>query len=216
MNNTNEAAADEQACIKWAERHYRNDEWFESIELSVALNAWHQACAYARAALKAQPAPTEAPPTLQPVDDPLTERKTIDIISRGYKKVGYVLENEAGDYCLSAQHAVRWLAQPHYWRLMHEQDGSLFGTRSPTEEPHPIQQLVDQAQELDMGYGKGEDGARVDAQVTAAARVLANRSADQCGVNREVNWKVYSQDFIDDARAVLEAARAAPQPQEKP
>lgn len=50
------AAADERACIEWAERHYRNEEWFESAELSVALNAWHQACAYAREGLKAQPA----------------------------------------------------------------------------------------------------------------------------------------------------------------
>jgi hypothetical protein len=62
---------------------------------------------------------------------------------------------------------------------------------------------------------QGDDSARLDTQVTAAARVLANRSADQCGVNRDDNWKVYGQDFIDDARAALEAARAAPQPQEQ-
>jgi hypothetical protein len=59
----------------------------------------------------------------------LTRFKTDSVIARGYHIVGYVLVNEAGsDFCLSAQGAVRWLAQPHYWRLMHEQDGSLFGT----------------------------------------------------------------------------------------
>lgn len=79
-----------------------------------------------RAAQSADSTAPGAPESLQPVNDPLTERKTADIISRGYKKVGYVLQNEAGEYCLSAQSAVRWLKQNEYWRLMHEQDGSLF------------------------------------------------------------------------------------------
>lgn len=39
---------DEKACVEWAERYYRNDDWFESTEMSVALNAWLHACAYAR------------------------------------------------------------------------------------------------------------------------------------------------------------------------
>ncbi|MGI4717250.1 MAG: hypothetical protein ACRYGO_07495 [Janthinobacterium lividum] len=41
---------DEKACFKWAESYYRNAEWFESTEMSVALNAWLHACAYARRA----------------------------------------------------------------------------------------------------------------------------------------------------------------------
>jgi hypothetical protein len=40
---------DEKACVAWAERYYRNDEWFDSTELSVAIVAWHNACGYARA-----------------------------------------------------------------------------------------------------------------------------------------------------------------------
>lgn len=74
-----------------------------------------------------------APPPAAPanVDSPgpcnLTERKTAEIIAtRGFRKVGYILANDAGDMCLSAQSAVRWIPQPHYWRLMHAQDGSLF------------------------------------------------------------------------------------------
>lgn len=42
--------------------------------------------------------------------------------------------------------------------------------------------------------------------ISAAARVLADRSADACGVNREDNWKIYSEDFMADAKAALEAA----------
>ena len=58
----------------------------------------------------------------------LTNRKTAEIAGRGYNIVGYVLRREDGEeVCISAESAVRWLPQAHYWRLMHEQDGSLFG-----------------------------------------------------------------------------------------
>ena len=47
------------------------------------------------------------------------------------------------------------------------------------------------------------------AKVSAAARVLADRSAEACNVDKDDNWKVYSEDFIEDARAALEAAEKA-------
>lgn len=74
-------------------------------------------------------APQPAPSTRLRSPD-LTERKTNDIVSRGYKKVGYVLVNNAGEFCISAQSAVRWLPQAHYWRLMHEQNSRLFAPLS--------------------------------------------------------------------------------------
>lgn len=43
----------------------------------------------------------------------------------------------------------------------------------------------------------------------AAARALAERSAAQCGVDAEDNWKIYGEDFIADAEAALNAAGAA-------
>ena len=52
-------------------------------------------------------------------------------------------------------------------------------------------------------------GAPTHAQVIAAARVLAARHANVCCVDADDVWKTYSQDFIDDAQAALEAAAAA-------
>ena len=45
-----------------------------------------------------------------------------------------------------------------------------------------------------------------DEQVTAAARVLNDRQAQACGVDKDDQWKFYSDDFKADARAMLEAA----------
>ena len=41
-----------------------------------------------------------------------------------------------------------------------------------------------------------------------AGRTLANRSADACGIDREDNWKLYSDDYIADAIAALDAIGA--------
>ena len=46
--------------------------------------------------------------------------------------------------------------------------------------------------------------------VSAMARTLADRNADACNVNREDNWAIYGQDYIDDVTAMLAAAPAAP------
>lgn len=46
--------------------------------------------------------------------------------------------------------------------------------------------------------------------VSAMARILADRNADACNVNREDNWAIYGQDYIDDVTAMLAAAPAAP------
>lgn len=46
--------------------------------------------------------------------------------------------------------------------------------------------------------------------VSAMARTLADRSADACNVNREDNWAIHGQDYIDDVTAMLAAAPAAP------
>ncbi len=39
--------------------------------------------------------------------------------------------------------------------------------------------------------------------IIAVARVLADRSADECNVDREDNWKFYSDDFMDEAKAAI-------------
>ena len=45
-----------------------------------------------------------------------------------------------------------------------------------------------------------------DEMVTAAARVLNERQADACGVDRDDQWAIYSDDFKADALAMLKAA----------
>lgn len=41
-----------------------------------------------------------------------------------------------------------------------------------------------------------------------AARILCERSADSCGVDRDDNWSIYSEEFKDDAKAMLDACGA--------
>ena len=45
-----------------------------------------------------------------------------------------------------------------------------------------------------------------DKMIFVAARVMNDRQADACNVDRDDQWKIYGQDFIGDARAMLEAA----------
>ena len=45
-----------------------------------------------------------------------------------------------------------------------------------------------------------------DEMVVAAARVLNERQADACGVDRDDQWAIYSDEFKDDALAMLKAA----------
>jgi hypothetical protein len=51
--------------------------------------------------------------------DHLCEHKTQDIMSRGYKRCGYVLMNDAGHCCIINGAAVRWLTKDECWQLMH-------------------------------------------------------------------------------------------------
>lgn len=74
----------------------------------------------------------------------MTNLKTGDIAGRGYNIVGYVLRSgDEKEVCISAESAVRWLPQENYWRLMHEQDGSLFGP-APAVKDHVVREAVNQ------------------------------------------------------------------------
>lgn len=46
------------------------------------------------------------------------------------------------------------------------------------------------------------------AQMLLMARTLSDRSAEACNVNAEDNWKIYSELFIEDVRAMLKAIGA--------
>ena len=43
--------------------------------------------------------------------------------------------------------------------------------------------------------------------VSAMAKVLSDRAADACNINRDDNWAMYGQEYIDDVQAMLEVAR---------
>ena len=42
-----------------------------------------------------------------------------------------------------------------------------------------------------------------------AARILCERIADACGVDRDDNWNIYSEDFKADAKAMLDTCGAS-------
>jgi cobalamin biosynthesis protein CbiG len=49
-------------------------------------------------------------------------------------------------------------------------------------------------------------------RTVAAARALAARNAEVCGTDPEDVWKFYSEDFLADAQAALDAADAVADP----
>lgn len=46
-----------------------------------------------------------------------------------------------------------------------------------------------------------------DEGIAKAARALSDSVADECGIDREDNWKTYGDNFLADARIMLNAAR---------
>ena len=52
--------------------------------------------------------------------------------------------------------------------------------------------------------------APVVPDVSAMARVLSDRSADACNIDRDDNWAMYGQEFIEDVRAMLAAVSKGP------
>ena len=75
-----------------------------------------------------------------------------------------------------------------------------------------IDTTIDNCEVLRARLAKYEDaeGRPLHIDVNKAARALCNRHADICGVDREDQWKTYSQDFIEDAATVLAALEAKP------
>jgi hypothetical protein len=89
-----------------------------------------------RSHVKQSPARSDKDAERAPLTDRMTERKTAEVTrTHGYQIVGYVMQKPGGDYCLSSQSAVRWLDARNYWRLMHEQDGSLFAAKAQESAP---------------------------------------------------------------------------------
>jgi len=57
-----------------------------------------------------------------------------------------------------------------------------------------------------LGFEAAQRQPLTDEMVTAAARMLSDRQAAACNVDCGDMWKLHGNDFIDDARAALEAA----------
>ena len=51
-------------------------------------------------------------------------------------------------------------------------------------------------------------GAVLD--VSAMAKVLSDRSADACNIDRIDNWAMYGQEYIEDVQAMLAAVSKGP------
>lgn len=109
------------------------------IDITDMSEEWLQDCrtkfiATVRAILAAAAPQAQA---VEPVADPrpLFDRKLSDLQQRGYEVIGRILHKD-GEYALFDS-SCRWLTKPQYWRLMHEQDGSLFAT-PPAAQPQPV------------------------------------------------------------------------------
>ncbi|MDN7413452.1 hypothetical protein QZM42_33545 [Burkholderia vietnamiensis] len=62
----------------------------------------------------------------------------------------------------------------------------------------------------DAHPGQPEPRAEVmEAEISAAARVLSDSNADLCYVDRDDNWKIHGDEFRIEAKTALEAAAAA-------
>jgi hypothetical protein len=55
-----------------------------------------------------------------------------------------------------------------------------------------------------------------DELLAKVARVLSDRAANECGVNKDDSWKEYGSVYIGDAHAVLAAVRAHDAAKEHP
>ena len=55
--------------------------------------------------------------------------------------------------------------------------------------------------------GWAERSAQQPQDVSAMAKVLSDRSADACNIDRGDNWAMYGQEYIDDVEAMLSVAR---------
>ena len=62
---------------------------------------------------------------------------------------------------------------------------------------------------FDAGFIRGyeiKNQGITDAQILAAARALANRCAEVCGVDFDDNWNLHGSDFMAEARVAFTAA----------
>lgn len=89
-------------------------------------------------------AQAEAVPAPEPVGTipRMCEFKTDELLKRGFKKIGYILARDDSQQFALSDSSVRWLSQPQYFRLMHEQDGSLFADKK-ADAPAPSLSLAD-------------------------------------------------------------------------
>jgi hypothetical protein len=121
---TPEGGQDERAAFETWQR--REQGWLYTEEAEPGTPQEDRWIAWqARAALAASQQATE------PGKRPLFDRLLADLQQRGYEVIGRIL-HKGGEYALFDS-SCRWLTQPQYWRLMHEQDGSLFAEKKAAE-----------------------------------------------------------------------------------
>jgi hypothetical protein len=108
----------------------------------------------------------------------LFDRKLVDLEQRGYQVIGRILHKE-GQYALFDS-SCRWLTQPQYQRLMHEQDGSLFAdkpTSAADSEDAARDVLAERQRQIKVeGWTPAHDDAYADGVISAAAACYALHS----------------------------------------
>jgi hypothetical protein len=81
-------------------------------------------------------------------------------------------------------------------RDMHETNVALLG-----QNLRLLEQLATSATVREVG-----EDALTEKQISAGARYMCNSDADACNVDKEDNWKIYGQEYIEEFKAAIDAA----------
>jgi hypothetical protein len=172
-------------------------------------------------------------PAVAPAAPSLFDRKLANLQERGYEVIGRILHKD-GEYALFDS-SCRWLTQPQYQRLMHEQDGSLFATVPAQGEREALRKLCDQLDGMKrtmfLRPGTGQHYSYlvhedVQAYVEQARAALAAqvqpvasdwKAVEDIADELEQEAMLYEGDFADTVKGCAEALRtlalaAAPAP----
>ncbi|OEZ90701.1 transcriptional regulator [Duganella phyllosphaerae] len=122
----------------------------------------------------------------------LGARKLANLVERGHEVIGHILHKD-GQYALF-DGSCRWLTKPQYQRLMHEQDGSLFGpAAAPADDGAKLRAAIASARHVFEGERLAEDVLHYLEQVLAAtAQVPAQKGIEPGAENASISKETHT------------------------
>ena len=96
----------------------------------------------------------------------------------------------------------------HCWAVRSADDEGNLGAKPLRSEADPQNYRGSAVQGSWVWFQRGAAWQRAQGElpdVSAMAKVLSDRSADACNIDRTDNWAMYGQEYIEDVRAMLAA-----------